>query len=66
MEASSQGSLGGDEIYRRCPQCGHAVPLLDRKFLRHGPIRCGACGAELRSALVPSLIADAMESAQER
>lgn len=65
MDTSSErGTRGNTATYLNC-RCGHSVMILDRGFLDHGPIRCGACGEEVRGAALhrslPQLLEDALD-----
>lgn len=45
-----------------CPACGHAVEMIDRRFLRFGPVRCGACGETLSSPVLARVLAGALDA----
>ena len=66
MEADDRSSIGSNKpTYVSCPKCDHKVQLLDRKFLSHGPVRCGACGSEVGGLVVEGALARILESALE-
>lgn len=48
-EDHGRAAYGNRRTILRCPSCGTEVRLLDRKFVRFGPVRCGGCGTDLRS-----------------
>lgn len=52
-------SLGGQLLVVQCSRCRHDVEIVDHRFLERGPVRCGACGAEVRGSLLPRLLEDA-------
>lgn len=45
-----------------CHACGHPVEMIDRRFLRFGPVRCGACGETLNAPVLSRLLAISLES----
>lgn len=55
-EQRQRASFGGgrSRVTVKCPSCGNEVALLDREFARYGPVRCGACGTDLRNAAIRS------------
>lgn len=44
-----------------CHGCGNAVEMIDRRFLRFGPVRCGACGKSLNVPALARLLASTIE-----
>lgn len=52
-------SYGGNRLHVRCPQCNFRLMLIDRQFMQFGPIRCGACGSEIKGSLVARALQEA-------
>lgn len=44
-----------------CPDCGNAVEMIDQRFLRFGPVRCGACGQTLSTSVLDRVLAATIE-----
>lgn len=67
-ERRQRASFGGGRstVNVRCPSCGNEIALLDREFVRYGPVRCGGCGTDLRNATTRSALAHALSGDEPR
>jgi len=45
-----------------CHACGHPVEMIDRRFLRFGPVRCGACGQTLNAPVLARVLGSTLET----
>lgn len=63
MEGGTRGKAtygGKTQSKVKCPSCGHEVVVADRRFVDRGPIRCGACGAEVQRSMLVKHIEQAI------
>jgi len=60
-ERPDRARYGGRNVTVTCPTCRHQIALIDPKFTRYGPVRCGACGTDLRQANLRGALASSLE-----
>lgn len=64
---SDQANYGGhNKLEIRCPSCNYRLTLIDSQFMEHGPIRCGACGSQIRQSLATRVLEEAVTSGPSR
>lgn len=64
-DALAADTRGNRTTYVTCSRCSHQVQVLDRQFFDHGPIRCGACGAELPGTILGGSLPRMLEEVLE-